>query len=79
MKFQCQPDSKPLERSLRQQVVNALGSEIVRGHLQPGECLPAEEVLLARYGVSRTVLREALNVLFGKGLLDARPKRGTLV
>src|SRR5262249_34171200 len=57
----------------------AIGGEIVNGRLQPGATLPAEDVLLSRYGVSRTVLREALNVLFGKGLLDARPKRGTVV
>jgi DNA-binding FadR family transcriptional regulator len=66
-------------RSLRQQVVNALGGEIVRGVIQPGESLPPEDVLLARYGVSRTVLREAIHVLCGKGLLNARPKRGTVV
>ena len=69
----------PLPRSLRQQVVNALGGEIVRGIIQPGEALPPEDVLLTRYGVSRTVLREAIHVLCGKGLLVARPKLGTVV
>lgn len=69
----------PLKRNLREQLVDMLGGDIVRGRLQPGELLPCEDVLLARYGVSRTVLREALNVLSGKGLLDARPKRGTMV
>jgi GntR family galactonate operon transcriptional repressor len=70
---------RPLKRNLREQLVEMLGSDIVRGRPQPGGLLPAEEVLLARYGVSRTVLREALNVLSGKGLLDARPRRGTIV
>jgi GntR family transcriptional regulator, galactonate operon transcriptional repressor len=68
-----------LKRNLREQLVDMLGGDIVRGRLQPGELLPSEDVLLARYRVSRTVLREALNVLSGKGLLDARPKRGTMV
>ena len=40
-----------------------------------GSPLPRENDLCEIYGVSRTVLREALNVLSGKGLLDARPKR----
>lgn len=79
MTIDSQTELKPLHRNLRQQVVEALGGEIVGGLLQPGELLPSQEVLLARYGVSRTVLREAINVLSGKGLLDARPKRGTIV
>jgi GntR family galactonate operon transcriptional repressor len=70
---------RPLRRNLREQLVDMLGGDIINGRLQPGDLLPSEDVLLARYGVSRTVLREALNVLSGKGLLDARPKRGTMV
>jgi len=70
---------RPLKRNLREQLVDMLGGDIVRGRLQPGDLLPSEDILLARYSVSRTVLREALNVLSGKGLLDARPKRGTMV
>jgi DNA-binding FadR family transcriptional regulator len=74
-----QQPPRPLKRNLREQLVEMLGGDIVRGRLQPGDLLPGEETLLARYSVSRTVLREALNVLSGKGLLDARPKRGTVV
>jgi GntR family transcriptional regulator, galactonate operon transcriptional repressor len=70
---------RPLKRNLREQLVEQIGADIVRGRLKPGEALPNEEALLARYDVSRTVLREALNVLSGKGLLDARPRRGTIV
>src|ERR1700733_2359058 len=71
--------SRPLKRNLREQLVEQLGGDIVRGRPQPGEALPNEEELLSRYDVSRTVLREALNVLSGKGLLDAKPRRGTIV
>lgn len=71
--------TRPLKRNLREQVVDLIGSEIVGGRVRPGEFLPTEGVLVARYEVSRTVLREAVNVLAGKGLLDARPKRGTMV
>lgn len=48
----------------------------MRGKLLPGESLPFEEVPLARYGVSRTVLREALNVLFGRELTSAGSAEG---
>lgn len=69
----------PLQRNLKEQLVRSLGIEIVAGRLQPGDMLPSEGVLLARYEVSRTVLREAVNVLTAKGLLDTRPKRGTVI
>ncbi|HVY16793.1 MAG TPA: FadR/GntR family transcriptional regulator [Rhodopila sp.] len=73
------PGMLPLKRNLREQLVEQLGGDIVRGRLRPGDPLPNEEELLTRYDVSRTVLREALNVLSGKGLLDAKPRRGTIV
>jgi GntR family galactonate operon transcriptional repressor len=73
------PAAQPLKRNLREQLVEHIGGDIVRGKLLPGEPLPNEEELLSRYDVSRTVLREALNVLSGKGLLDAKPRRGTIV
>jgi GntR family galactonate operon transcriptional repressor len=68
-----------MKRNLREQLVEQLGGDIVHGRLLPGDTLPTEEELLTRYDVSRTVLRDALNVLAGKGLLDARPRRGTVV
>jgi DNA-binding FadR family transcriptional regulator len=71
--------TSPLKRSLKDHVVHGLGSEIVCGRLRPGDVLPSEDVLLAKYDVSRTVLREALNSLSARGLVDARPKRGTVV
>jgi GntR family transcriptional regulator, galactonate operon transcriptional repressor len=73
------PAGRALKRNLREQVVDEIGSSIVSGELKPGDLLPREEVLLERYQVSRTVLREALNILAGKGILDARPRRGTVV
>ena len=79
MPLQLRSQSTPLKRNLREQLVEQLGGDIVRGRVRPGEPLPNEEELLARYDVSRTVLREALNVLSGKGLLDAKPRRGTIV
>lgn len=72
-------DNPPLKRSLRDQLVDDLGRDIVRGTLRPGDVLPNEGALLARYQVSRTVLREALHVLSAKGLVDPRQRRGTVV
>ena len=47
--------------------------------LQPGDALPSETQLAERFGVSRPVVREALQLLHGRGLLDARRHRGATV
>jgi GntR family transcriptional regulator, galactonate operon transcriptional repressor len=65
-------------RGLHGKVVDELGQAIVSGRRAPDEILDAAE-LEASFGVSRTVVREALRVLAAKGLVDARPKRGTFV
>ncbi len=69
----------PLRRGLKDQLVDAIGSDIIAGRYPPGALLPSEGELLARFSVSRTVLREAITVLSAKGLLEARQKRGTIV
>lgn len=60
-------------------VAKAIGLEILSGKHAHGDALPADTVLCERFGVSRTVIREALRLLGGKGLLAARPRIGTLV
>jgi DNA-binding FadR family transcriptional regulator len=52
---------------------------ILRGDFAPGSPLPREAELMERFGVSRTVLREALRTLTSKGLVESRPKVGTRV
>jgi DNA-binding FadR family transcriptional regulator len=60
-------------------LANKLGSEIVGGVYPPGTLFPNENELRARFGVSRTALREALRVLTAKGLIVSRTKVGTRV
>jgi GntR family galactonate operon transcriptional repressor len=66
-------------RGLHGSMVEQLGRRIVAGEPRPGDALPQEPVLAVEYDVSRTVVREALRVLAAKGLVDARPMRGTRV
>jgi DNA-binding FadR family transcriptional regulator len=61
------------------QVVRALGAEIVGGVLPAGTKLPPEADLLARFQISRTVLREVLKTLAAKGLISAKTRVGTSV
>jgi DNA-binding FadR family transcriptional regulator len=60
-------------------LVEALGRRIVHGWVPAGQALPAEPLLAAEYDVSRTAVRETLRVLAAKGLVEARPMRGTRV
>lgn len=66
------------DRGLHGRVVDELGLRIMSGKLAAGATVDTEE-LTSVYDVSRTVVREALKVLAGKGLIDARPRRGTYV
>ena len=70
---------KPAARSHTVRVVDHLGEAIVSGRLPQGTLLPGDQELLAEYGVSRTVLREALRTLSAKGMLQARARVGTRV
>lgn len=49
-----------------------LRNEILAGQLKEGDLLPAQGVLLQRFGVGKPSLREALRVLEGEGLLTVR-------
>src|SRR5918997_6215806 len=52
---------------------------VVSGGLEPGERLPPERELCSRLGVSRTVVREALNLLEARGLISIEHGRGAVV
>lgn len=66
-------------QSLTQQIVNELGLRIVRGEYSGENSFPIEANLCEEFGVSRSVLREAVKMLTTKGLLRARPRQGTWV
>lgn len=55
-----------------------LEDEIATGRLAPGTRLD-EVSLAARFGVSRTPIREALHQLSAAGLIEMRPRRGGIV
>ena len=65
-------------RGVHGQVVQRLGARIVGGHWAEGDTLDVR-ALGDELDVSLTVMRESLKVLAGKGLIDARQKRGTYV
>lgn len=60
-------------------IVQSLGKSIALGEFPAGQPLKAEAELCQDFDASRTVLREAVKMLTAKGMLDARPRRGTIV
>jgi GntR family transcriptional repressor for pyruvate dehydrogenase complex len=67
------------KRSLVKRIVTYIQQLIEKGELRPGDRLPAERELAAQLGVSRTVLREALQTLAAYGLVDLQHGRGVFV
>jgi DNA-binding FadR family transcriptional regulator len=59
-------------------MLDELGRAIVTGHYD-GRPFPTEAELASQYAVSRSVTREAVKMLTAKGLLTARPRKGTSV
>ncbi|MET0187749.1 MAG: GntR family transcriptional regulator [Pseudonocardia sediminis] len=68
-------DPRPLYAQLRDVVAGQIA-----GHtLLPGDALPTEQELQDRYGVARSVVRQALDELAGSGLIHRRRGRGSVV
>jgi DNA-binding GntR family transcriptional regulator len=63
---------------LSERLRESIEEEIATGKLLPGSHLDEVE-LATRFGVSRTPIREALNLLLGEGLVESRPRRGAVV
>ena len=64
-------------RGLGCEIVEALGASIREGQLKPGDKLPTEAEIMARFSVSRTVVREALSKLQASNLVETRHGIGT--
>jgi DNA-binding FadR family transcriptional regulator len=56
-----------------------LSTEIQNGTLNSGQKLPTEAAIMARFGVSRTVVREAISKLQAASLVETRHGIGTFV
>jgi len=66
-------------RSRTAWVTNEIGLRVIGGIYSEGEVLPGDADLMQDFKVSRTVLRETMKTLAGKGLLPAKSRIGTRV
>lgn len=67
------------KQRLVDRVVTDVQDLIVQGKLPVGARLPPERELAELFGVSRTVIREAVRILVTKGLLESKHGIGTMV
>ncbi|MDB4142793.1 FadR family transcriptional regulator [Akkermansiaceae bacterium] len=61
------------------EIVRELEVEIMDGRLLTGQRLPSEEKLCSRFKVSRTVIREAIQQLRGRGLIRTLKGSGSYI
>jgi DNA-binding FadR family transcriptional regulator len=76
--FPVQPPRRR-PRTLALELVESLGDRIRDGRLAPGDKLPTEAAFMDEFGVSRTVVREAISKLQASGLVETRHGVGTFV
>jgi GntR family transcriptional regulator len=65
--------------ALHQRIAADLRTAIHQGQLKAGDRLPTEKDLMAKYGASRTPVRQALSTLASEGLIETATSRGTFV
>ncbi|WP_043264721.1 GntR family transcriptional regulator [Streptomyces sp. CT34] len=62
-----------------QQIADVLRESIKSGERGPGDRLPGENDLMAKYGVARMTARQALGVLKNEGIAESRKGAGVFV
>lgn len=72
-------DKSPAEMTLADQITDALTNQIRDGVYPVNARLPTEKFMTQQYGVSRTVVREAISRLKSEGLVETRQGSGTIV
>ena len=77
--FEERPVDPSRSLPLHHQLSAHLRAQIVNHSLPPGTLLPSEAQLQERYGVSRSVVRQALGALTSEGLIDRGRGRGSIV
>jgi GntR family transcriptional regulator len=64
---------------LYHQLYELLRGDILSGRWQPGDLLPPESELMERYQLSRTTVRQVLDMLVNEGLIYRQRGRGSFV
>ncbi|MBN9508404.1 MAG: FadR family transcriptional regulator [Alphaproteobacteria bacterium] len=76
----AQEHIRPVSRAtLPQGIVDAIAELIMKGIWKPGDMIPSEKELAARFNVGRSTIREAVKGLAVLGVLEARAGEGSYI
>jgi DNA-binding FadR family transcriptional regulator len=73
------PPRKLRRKRLSEELTAQLRKHIIDHGLKPGDPLLTEQEMVERFGVSRSVVREATKALDFLGIIDAVPRRGMIL
>lgn len=71
--------AKKNKASASEMVFDSILNDITNLEYNPGDRLPSENDLAAKYGVSRVTIRKALNMLLALGVIETRTGGGSYV
>lgn len=72
-------DAKETKKYLYRSIIEKIGDLIRTGEFKPGDRLPPERRLAEEFGVSRTSLRQAMQALVERKIIDSRQGDGNYV
>ena len=75
LSFESVSDSQALSEKIVAQITDA----IVKGELKPDDRMPTERDLAVQFNVSRTVIRDSVKILTGRGMLRVKHGSGIFV
>jgi GntR family transcriptional repressor for pyruvate dehydrogenase complex len=71
---------RPVSRAtLTQHILDAIAELIMKGIWKPGDIIPSEKELAARFNVGRSTIREAIKSLAVLGVVEARAGEGSYI
>ncbi|MBF9061444.1 FCD domain-containing protein [Rhodobacterales bacterium HKCCSP123] len=70
------PTAKEPRRSRPVRVADAIKDWVVERNMAPGDRLPGEAELMARFGMAKGTIREAMRILEAQGLIETRTGPG---
>jgi len=72
----ARPTAKEPRRSRPVRVADAIKDWVVERNMAPGDRLPGEAELMARFGMAKGTIREAMRILEAQGLIETRTGPG---
>lgn len=73
------PPAAPAAATLHRRITDEIRGKILSGAWPPGQRIPREHDLMARYGCARMTVSKALTALVAAGLVERRRRAGSFV